>query len=559
MQRKYVRALRSAALSLFIFTASYAQTFEIPITPNVPTDSSAAIQATINQAEEYVASTNNTQIATVRFPNGGSYLIGKPLRIKSPLISVQGMSANLWTLYGEGVEIAVAPQMTMPIVKDKWVNDGLNNAWLNLRESKAWDLDGVTDFLIEFDMNAAVIYQHGNWIISSAGRELWNDNLSSAFEIYTDVWGINARVKIGGTNHWLHADAVQSNMDYHVALDYSQGTLSLSVNNQIVASEPATGALSQEYFEDVILGPHFIQFPESQLYGSSTTGTVDNLRLVTDGAERFNLQFNDTDGIFTRALTPYGNVWLTLRRTVLPSLGNVSISDLTFGSAVGTSPSGVMTMGAFGIRMERCRFYYPREGIRLSSNSFQATLRDIEIIGGQRVGIYSYRASGLSLIQNYTYSGRGYAVVGFAFNLTGQVFLHGPMRYAILASSDTPSSSYVRLDDVHISDEDGSEASKGLIALANIRQFIMIGGGLESVVRPRPLITVSGGISHAFYSTTFNVNPTQPSVFEFREVPVYPVAVFSPTNCQTGYPPTGCTGEAPWTMPKYVDWVNVIR
>ncbi|HTL28546.1 MAG TPA: glycosyl hydrolase family 28-related protein, partial [Tepidisphaeraceae bacterium] len=441
-------------------------------------DSYPAIQAAIDAGEKYIAdyaaatSGGNGQGARVVLP-GGTYLTSAPLRITSSLLSFGGDKTGPVAVIQpksnsvQGYMLVVGPEVA-PIPTTKSLAsgsgvalsfDGSNSYHFNLRELAAWDLDGLNQLSIElyFKKSAST----SGYILSSQN---WEHNNSPgampvAMGISTTDHVIEAQLRVGGTLYTLHSTTAPAvGTTYKLQLTYDGSTIRLGINNTIEATAPASGSVSQQIFEDVILGPTYRAFPEAARALSSITGAVDSIRLSStarsisgssmdkfssDKSTLFLLNFDELRGILAKAtVAGGGDGWLAMRREGFDRAAqNVTLDNLTICG--NTKSSGVYLFNAPQFCGEKLVLRNLREGIRLQNTNFLSKLKDVSLIV-KRVGIYNVAASGVQHFEDVDVASEGYGIVGEGYMLEN-AFLHGPQRTAILATTGASAESAVTL------------------------------------------------------------------------------------------------------------------
>src|SRR5271166_4320758 len=159
-----------------------------------------------------------------------------------------------------------------------------NAVTINLRQTKSAELDGLRAFTAEgafrLPNSAATI----TLIAYGGGVSKNGDALppQGALDLDIRVEGgrLGAVLRINGTRHDLGQQPIAANVTHYVALTYDGSVIGLYCDGTRIATEPASGPVTQNVTDDVTIGVANQTGPEGALVGGSTEGTlIDSVRL----------------------------------------------------------------------------------------------------------------------------------------------------------------------------------------------------------------------------------------------------------------------------------------
>jgi len=262
--------------------------------PDGRTDSYAAITSAIGQACTAVtSSTSGVQGSTIYFPGGiAPYRYSRVPVINCSNLTMHGdrLASRLLPSYDFGPPLVIHPPIGsgyIAVPTQASLVDGPGNAmtlsrrnqyWISLRD--AAEIDGLSALTIEFFTQLSSVGADGNWI-ASYGRRTVNENATSALQIGMSAGGQwSARLNVGGTQYALAAP-VGLTVDtlYHIALSYDGSQIRLFLNGTQMASQAASGTVTEALTENFTVGPILSGWPEGAVLGNSVDGAVDSIRI----------------------------------------------------------------------------------------------------------------------------------------------------------------------------------------------------------------------------------------------------------------------------------------
>lgn len=221
----------------------------------------------------------------------GTYLVGRPLRIKTSNIRLLGAGRYASTIrsnglfYGPllyvGVDLTVPTAASLLTGAGSSIDLGGQDNFVYLRESAKVALDGLSQLCVEITWrpsatNADMV------IVSSRGKLVSSDAVKTCFTLLQFNGGIlTGAMTIGGVQRNVQSAAgfLVAGTTYRIALTYDGATLRLFANGALVASAAATGTVTQAHAEDMTIGHTYSQWPEATAEFSPARGPVDGLHI----------------------------------------------------------------------------------------------------------------------------------------------------------------------------------------------------------------------------------------------------------------------------------------
>lgn len=357
------------------------------------TDDSAAIQAAIDSVDDYA--TDRWNRADIYLP-GGTYLLTRPLQIKTGEVSLIGAGRGGTRVTGSGLGplVAIYPgtddfpgagydifmlvenYLTSSLVTG--TGNGLSispraetlgaetlwrHHWFNWMDGLgAARVDGLAGFCIELTVQLAsynkVDPNNGQTtgttgqFLGCAGKRFTSDTQARCF-LLSHVNGVpRAELTVSGTRYTLTGVSTMSLATaHHLALSFDGTTIRLWLNGVLEASQAAAGTLTQAIHEFIQIGRVNTAFPELMQDSHAADAVIDAVRLsnvarytsgfakpttkwTLDANALFVMNFDEQFDAFTVARTNFGDAYLFMRDDVLPGfVAKVRVADMTLDGA----------------------------------------------------------------------------------------------------------------------------------------------------------------------------------------------------------------------------------
>jgi len=419
------------------------------------THDSAAIQAAINAACATPPLGNLLTPPPIDFPEG-EYLEDMPLIVPCDNMTLQGTgganNSHIRDVFGWGPMIAVLPHNYpgVPTVPS-FLPDGGNSLalpaddtmWFNLRADMmpvAIETNGLPSLTVEAYIKPKALPGGPASIITSSGRSALSKPVSFAFSLYTSGAFIGALMTVGGHQYQLMGPTsnLVVGVPAHVAVDYDGAMIRLYANGVVVASQAATGTITQGPFEDVTLGPA-MQDSETTFLWEAFQGYIDSVRISNTAlyagtcAPTFHklgassstmvlLNWGNQVGALAQGLSALGGWgWLQMRANGNYAQSSVTIQHLkidgvTYGTPLFMSFNHNYTLSDLELDCggEDC--------LVLANNDYEGKIDNVRILGGPRIGLLAAIAAGVIQIDALRFVGGMYQLV----ITNGSVLLNQP-------------------------------------------------------------------------------------------------------------------------------------
>lgn len=537
------------------------------------TDDIAALQAIID-AQVGLANDAKHEIVLPC----GTYVIGKPLRVKTNRIRLRGASDEctviqahrsyaygpLLVSYGASTHATVSTHVSTSLARGSGHSLQLSSArWLNLRDSPTLNLNGVGAFTVEFFYKqlAAVA---DSYVVSSSGIRFNGDPTPGhAFAMGTYI-GRPFRAQLnlsGGARQIQGTTTPVDGTTYHVAMTYDGRMLRLFVNGRLEASTAASGTIVQRVWEDVVVGPLIHQWPEGSIAHFAANALVDSLRIsnvarytagfatpttkfASDGNTLMLLNFDEQYDVFTVGRTKDGPAHLMYRDTSPANIGGAYSMELRSLLLAGGAHPGAILTYCNNARVENLRVTSTTFGVLMWQNCFLSKwTRPFVQIGG------TGNASGRFAIANSVQG--GVWELDFPFLGGGAIQLYAGTASVTLLHPWFQSEANTLTNFLGSSADDGVvtmvspivNVETGGIPMTDSMIFSTVGpvtvlGGIVQTTNSAAAVTVKGGHSYVFMGTKFEDLSAAPpkSVFRILTPPKARIALLQASKTAAAVP-----------------------
>jgi hypothetical protein len=282
-----------------------------------------------------------------------------------------------------------------------------NWRWLNLIDSVySRQMHGQAAFTIEFPLRLPAAYDAPGGLIGSVGRYEGISSLSSAFNFSIDGSGdLVASCSLSGGNESLTWTGIAAETTYHIALDYDGTTLRLLASTPggaltVVASSAASGTWVRNIWEDVIIGPTPIEFPDAGSQLDSVQGAIiGRIRISTisrygatpgtapaaesqigwDANTLIHIPFATNFDVFTVGRDQGGVVYFWLRRNARFAFGRCYYRDLYLNGGIYGVSGAVFTYNTSGEVARPRVFHTGTYGIFFWNNCYNTPCYNPEV------------------------------------------------------------------------------------------------------------------------------------------------------------------------------------
>jgi Concanavalin A-like lectin/glucanases superfamily len=477
----------------------------------------------------------------------------RPIRIYKPLtlcgdgpgatVIENGIGLGPCSVCAPPVSQIGAPPFGTDVNGNYFPFDGTNTYAYDVGADYGLSIDGWSQFCVEcWVMPTPHIPGGPNWIISSMGRRLSTDSITTTFSLgtagLTGGGGIAlASLNVNGTLHSLAGGSLSVGTITHLALTYDGAVIRLFVNGALVASTPASGPITQSFYEDTIIGPSSQDYPYATLLNACFVGNLYSIRvgnsaryssaftppgivLSGDGTTKFALNANPPTDMFVQT---YDHSWLPitwLNKSTVAGTGNIKIQDIGFGSGVlwhyteQSSVDRVEFNGGDGYGWD-CR-----------NNCFNNSARDIQFKGNARVNWLARIAAGPWNLEGRTFIEGGKILLAMANgSVSSGDFELVPVSQTIesalikRASGDASFNARVSID---------AESGEGALTFDDMHQVILEG---QPQSLTKPPVTINAGGGSILIGCDFN--SSAPVMIHVPKKPVNPIKILG-GNIPTG-------------------------
>ncbi len=232
----------------------------------------------------------------VYFPRGHYRNDTKDWRIKIPYTKIfgEGYGSLIESSFDGDIFLEVGLQDALPLVAPlnpagigHAINfTGSNDKWINLsRNIPCASLNGKTGFDVRFWVNPHSISDSFS-IIQSCGNLSTSNGISSgpisqAFRVYNQGGGdiICVLRTTSGGDHTIGIGSPSINTQAEVEFSWDGTNLKGFLDGALINSTPCTGSIVQKSWEDIVVGPYFLGYQQTNLGGPDANAVIDQLQL----------------------------------------------------------------------------------------------------------------------------------------------------------------------------------------------------------------------------------------------------------------------------------------
>ena len=553
-------------------------------------DDTAAIQAAINAA--CAVSSNSASGATVYFPTG-TYRHTAPLQLACSNITLAGAGPNSSTLspaFGGGPAMMMVGPAYTGLETGGSLATGAGSAmlfdgtryWLNLRDSAALDLNGLSAFTVEAFVKPTAT--NDGQIIASSGRFLASGQPTQAFSLQMVSSQLEGRLTLGGSTYILDSGSSNTlaiNTVYHVAMSWDGSTIRLFINGTQVNSHAATGSIQQAITEDVTIGPSIYDWPDGTLLGNAINGLVDSVRIsnvarytanFTAPSAKFSvdsstlglLNFDQIQGPLVGMYTSGGLAWLPVRRTNEPSgaseiantgavLTGITIHDLGINADFGQN--GIFATVTLNSAFDHLSINGTRNGLYLWNNCYQNGSHNVTINSSgtaalARIGLANISQSGVNQFDHLRVNGGPYPLVDYEGSMLLNMLDVAQQSNTVYgAFFKAAGDSTITLNAPILDVELGGTTWLGGIVFSSIGSAVVNGGELDST-NSAPAAIVDGGGSLSFLGNRMSLSGTPAAAIHVVTPPSQKIAIIEPMTIGLGTAPLSDLSSSTVTLNK---------
>lgn len=270
-----------------------------------------------------------------------------------------------------------------------------NGFTLDLRSASDMDLNGLAQFTAEFTFE--ITNNTGSTVTFLGSRDYSGNHTALEMLLYEQSNKLETTITIGGQVHTLDATVTVDSSPHHYAVTYDGSTVRMFYDGNLVASQAASGTLTQAPQEDMTLGLESrgvvvdglwrtnqggfvmdgIRFSDTARYTSNFSRPT--AKVSNDSHTLLLLNFDKNPDFYTVAQSKGGTVWLP-RLDVFGGIGNVDhvlVSDMTTYGGI-----GYLVTQCTHCMDDRVSSIWSRIGIQYFNNSYRSETTDLQVTQG---------------------------------------------------------------------------------------------------------------------------------------------------------------------------------
>jgi hypothetical protein len=420
----------------------------------------------------------------------GTHFLDRPLWINQALTTLLGDPGGgtvLSSLLAGGMPtIRIGPVLSPAPV----LFDGQLSRWVNLRDTRSGDIDGLATLTIRFDFDLAALpaTDENRVILSSGGARSEFGEYHESLRIDIFNGNVQAKFTTATTGQVTLATPIATG-PRHIELIYDGSAVTLRVDGS-APSVAATGAVSQGFYEDFVLGSCLARWPDGLCFFSPAIGTMTNFFM--DGSGIGNPLFQIPSFVAPDQLIPcdtrYGQAILFLKKDGdgSASIQHCRVADL---QVVANHGHGIFMTQTQASILERLQLF-GRQPLTLWNNAYTDSVRDLHCYAWSVGARY-----GMALINgtcneakniNVSLSGPGVGIVSSAAssNFDHCYVIGGMMKLGFLCKA----AGFGRWSNSIVTDEDQSIPGEAALMFSGIDAVLVDGGGSYALSSPHPLM-----------------------------------------------------------------------
>jgi hypothetical protein len=444
----------------------------------------------------------------------GTHFLDRPLWISQALTTLLGDPGGgtvLSSLLAGGMPtIRIGPALSPAPV----LFDGQLNRWVNLRDTRSGDIDGLATLTIRFDFDLAALpaTDENRVILSSGGARSEFGEYHESLRI--DIFNGNLQGKFTTASGQVTLATPITTGPRHIELIYDGSTVTLRVDGS-GPSVAATGAVSQGFYEDFVLGSALARWPDGLCFFAPVIGTMTNFFM--DGSGVGNPLFQIPSFVAPDQLIPcdtrYGQAILFLKKDGdgSASIQHCRVADL---QVVANHGHGIFMTQTQASILERLQLF-GRQPLTLWNNSYTDSVRDLHCYAWSVGARY-----GMALINgtcneakniNVSLSGPGVGIVSSAAssNFDHCYVIGGMMKLGFLCKA----AGFGRWSNSIVTDEDQAIPGESALMFSGIDAVLVDGGGSYALSSPHPLAILDNCKGATFVGHQLGATAGTPALF----------------------------------------------
>jgi hypothetical protein len=465
----------------------------------------------------------------------GTHYLDRPLRISQPLTTLLGDPGGgtvLTSMLAGGMPtIRIGPVLSPAPV----LFDGQMSRWVNLRDTRSGDIDGLATLTIRFDFDLAALppADESQVILSSGGARKEFGEYTESLRI--DIFNGNLRGKFTTATGQVALATPIAVGPHLIELIYDGSTVALRVDGS-GPSVAATGPVSQGFYEDFVLGSCLARWPDGLCFFYPAVGTMTNFFMDGPGPGNplFQIPSFATADQLIPCETRYGQAMLLLKKDGdgSASIQHCRVADL---QVVANHGHGVFMTQTQASILERLQLT-GRQPLTMWNNAYVDSVRDLHCYGWSVGARYGMAMIGGTCNEarniNVSLSGPGVGIVAVAAssNFDRCYVIGGQMKLGLLCKATGSG----RWSNSIVTDEDQSVPGEAALLFSGVDAVLVDGGGSYALGSPHPVVILDNCKATTFVGHQLGATATTPGLFSVAACG--PVAVESCPVVPAGVP-----------------------
>jgi hypothetical protein len=464
----------------------------------------------------------------------GTHYLDRPLRINQGLTALLGDPGGgtvLSSLQAGGMPTIYIGPVLSPAPA---LFDGQLSRWVNLRDTRSGDIDGLATLTIRFDFDFAALpaTDENRVILSSGGARSEFGEYHESLRL--DVFNGNLQGKFTTASGQVILATPITTGPRHIELIYDGSTVALRVDGS-GPSVAATGPVSQGFYEDFVLGSCLARWPDGLCFFAPVIGTMTNFFMDGSGVGNplFQIPSFVAPGQFVPCETRYGTATLILKKdgNGSASIQHCRVADL---QVVANHGHGIFMTQTQASILERLQLF-GRQPLTLFNNSYTDSIRDLYCYAwsvGARYGLALINGTCNEVKNiNVSLSGPGVGIVSSAAssNFDHCYVIGGMMKLGFLCKA----AGFGRWENSIVTDEDQSVSGEAALMFSGVDAVLVDGGGSYALNSPHPLAILDNCKGATFLGHQLGATAATPALFSvaacgpvvIQSCPVVPAGV----------------------------------